>query len=153
MIHIPAFDPIEYLVNRKFPVPQVKRRVINGRFVPPVEPEREYEPPSDEEEQFRLELSALPEEEIARLVKIEKDNYEQEKRLEEKVLDQTRFFSMPTADVDFDYWSKINYWTIEEAVALSFGKNPEKVYSDALKLYKSSPFVHNYKQLLTDPKS
>jgi hypothetical protein len=38
-----------------------------------------------------------------------------------------RVFNKPCAVADFDYWSHMTYWTLDEALALSFGKAPEVV--------------------------
>jgi hypothetical protein len=62
-------------------------------------------------------------------------------------LDQNRgwFFDQPDAQVDFEYWSKAEYWTSDEAVAISFGKNPKVVTGEALKNYLGkAQFADNY---------
>lgn len=38
--------------------------------------------------------------------------------------EQSMFFHKPYADADFKYWGKMPLWTLEEAVALSLGKDP-----------------------------
>jgi hypothetical protein len=38
-----------------------------------------------------------------------------------------RFYNLRSADADFAHWSKAAHWTIDEAIALSFGKEPEIV--------------------------
>ena len=47
--------------------------------------------------------------------------------------DQRQFFNQPRAAADFDYWSKMTHWTLDEAIALSFGKAPEVVNEKSLK--------------------
>lgn len=42
------------------------------------------------------------------------------------------FFHQPNASADLDYWIKIARWTLEEGVALSFGKNPAVVNWEAI---------------------
>ncbi|MEI9417466.1 hypothetical protein [Mesorhizobium sp. Cs1321R2N1] len=42
------------------------------------------------------------------------------------------FFSQPTATADFAYWLPMPAWSIDEAVALSFGKDPRVVSTHAL---------------------
>ena len=62
-------------------------------------------------------------------------------------LDQNRgwFFDQPDAQADFEYWSKAEYWTSDEAVAISFGKNPKVVTGEALKNYLGkAQFADNY---------
>ena len=57
--------------------------------------------------------------------------------------DQRRFFNQPKAKADFNYWSKMPEWTLDEAIVLSFGKNPEYVTWSQLNaiLSYTSPFV------------
>ena len=43
------------------------------------------------------------------------------------------FFNRPEADADFDHWTQMSAWLIAEAVALSFGKDPQRVNSEYLK--------------------
>jgi hypothetical protein len=55
------------------------------------------------------------------------------------------FFDQPDAQADFEYWSKAEYWTSDEAVAISFGKNPKVVTGEALKNYLGkAQFADNY---------
>jgi hypothetical protein len=93
-------------------------------------------------EKYREELEALPKSEI-------KTRYGEEfakKRLED---DQRRFFNQPSANADYDYWSKMAHWTLDEAIALSFGKNPKVVYPGRLSNFPSytSPFVEEFEKL------
>lgn len=41
--------------------------------------------------------------------------------------EKTRFYNLQSANADFVHWSKAAHWTIDEAIALSFGKEPDKV--------------------------
>lgn len=36
-------------------------------------------------------------------------------------------FNLPSANADFVHWAKAAHWTLDEAIALSFGKEPEIV--------------------------
>ena len=62
--------------------------------------------------------------------------------------DQRQFFNQPRAAADFDYWSKMTHWTLDEAIALSFGKAPEVVNEKSLKgvVPRVSPFVREYRR-------
>ena len=62
--------------------------------------------------------------------------------------DQRQFFNQPRAAADFDYWSKMTHWTLDEAIALSFGKAPEVVNEKSLKgaVPWVSPFVREYRR-------
>jgi hypothetical protein len=51
----------------------------------------------------------------------------------------------PMARADFEHWSKAAHWTLEEAIALSFGRAPERVSWEKIKPYvQSSPFAFEY---------
>lgn len=83
---------------------------------------------------FRGEIEAKPLEEIKALYKQEKEREEQE-----------RFFNQPPAKADFTHWAKMTYWTLDEAIALAFGKAPEVVKWDHVKGYLHvSPFAEKY---------
>ena len=59
--------------------------------------------------------------------------------------EQTRFFNQPYVKADFDHWSKAVYWTLDEAIALSFGKAPERVTWETMKPFVDvSPFAFQY---------
>jgi hypothetical protein len=44
-----------------------------------------------------------------------------------------RFFNQPYVNADFAHWSKAAYWTVEESIALSFGKDPARVNWESIK--------------------
>lgn len=59
--------------------------------------------------------------------------------------ENSRFYNLKSANADFEHWSKAAYWTLEEAIALSFGKQPDIVTWKALEQYKQkSAFVRTY---------
>ena len=45
----------------------------------------------------------------------------------EALKEKQYFFNRPEAEADYREWVTMPYWTIDEAVALSYGKNPAKV--------------------------
>jgi hypothetical protein len=64
-------------------------------------------------------------------------------RLEE----EQRFFHRPYARADFEHWSKAAHWTLDEAIALSFGKAPERVTWETVKPYlQVSSFAFQYQR-------
>ena len=142
-------DVIDYLVDRKSkrvgdaPFPSFEewreRRKTQGATL-----ERFLESEEDVAA-YRLELEhmslpALNE----RLEKVaEQEAVEQRQRAEFE--DRTRFFSEPKAQADFDHWSKMPRWTLDEATALSFRKAPEFVTWDKVKVYLGqSSFADGY---------
>ena len=52
--------------------------------------------------------------------------------------DSRRFFHQPYTDADFSHWSKTAFWTLEEAIALSFGKEPTIVNAESV-----APFIED----------
>ena len=70
---------------------------------------------------------------------------EEDKLTTHDVVNRGWFFDQPDAQADFEYWSKAEYWTPDEAVAISFGKNPKVVTREALKNYLGkAQFADNY---------
>jgi hypothetical protein len=54
-------------------------------------------------------------------------------------------FDKAGAVADFDYWSRMTHWTLDEALALSFGKAPEVVSWKVIQPYiQVSQFARNY---------
>ena len=74
---------------------------------------------------YRRELAALPKDELEGLVSAQLDAVLRIARDKAEKEEQQRSFNQPWAKADFDHWAKMSYWTIDEAVALSLGKNPK----------------------------
>lgn len=49
-----------------------------------------------------------------------------------QAVEALRFFNQPRAGADFAHWAKLDYWTIEEAIALCFGRSPRRVNRNLL---------------------
>jgi DNA repair exonuclease SbcCD ATPase subunit len=61
--------------------------------------------------------------------------------------DKELFFDPPNSSADVQYWSKISYWNLDEAVALSFALDPRVVNWARVEHYtKSSPFAKSYQE-------
>ncbi len=135
----------EYLVLRRFPY----ARAIE--FPPSLNAGRSrLSGPTAENRKaltdYRAELGALSAEElVVRYVAEKQREYQQavEKAEQEE---RDRFFNLPYANADYDHWSKAAHWTLDEAIALSFGRAPEVVRWDQLQKFASlgSPFVAQY---------
>ena len=123
MTLVPNNKMIEYLVSRKFghiskaPPPinsGVANQKMHNEFIAKVDG-------------YKTELSAMKYQDLA-------NQYEQAKAKELEALklkagleEQSRFFNQPYSNADFVHWSKAAHWSIDEAVALSFGKAPNIV--------------------------
>lgn len=140
-------DRTEYLVLRKYPF----ARAIE--FPPPINvgsrPKlraRDVSPQMREAlAAYRAELAALSPAEIIKRYTTEKQQ-EYQRAVEKAELDeQQRFFNRLPALADFEHWSKMARWTLEEAIALSFGKAPEVVNWPSLSPFSLiSPFAIQY---------
>lgn len=82
---------------------------------------------------FRNQLLALSESEIDALVSKEINLENQVWQAQMKSDEAARAHNQPWANLDVDYWSKISFWTLEEAVAISLNKDPRKVKWGSLK--------------------
>ncbi len=68
--------------------------------------------------------------------------------VEERRAKAERFFNQPQSLADFRHWAKEAYWTIEEATALAFGKEPWVVNLKSVSPHAGfSPFPANYVRL------
>lgn len=95
---------------------------------------------------YRQELEALPREkidhlvskEIARLAKDANEKAEKEER--------ARPFNQPSADADFGHWAKMSYWTLDECVALSLGKDPKTVNWPVIQSFERASHLASVKE-------
>lgn len=96
---------------------------------------------------YRSELAGLsPQELIARYNAEQRRNYDEIAAKAEKD-ERERFFNQPYAAANFLHWSKMAHWTLDEAVALSFGKAPEHVNWQVISKYlQLSQFAVQYQQ-------
>ncbi len=133
-------DPIRYLLNDKYPLHYTISPFDNKLSVP-----ESNKVALQEIEAFRKSLEQKSLDEINILV-AEARNREVERyrKLAEKT-EAEAFYNQPHANADFSYWSRLSYWTLEEAVALSLGKHPWIVKWEKIKSFQtSSPFVAKY---------
>jgi hypothetical protein len=62
--------------------------------------------------------------------------------------EDARFFNLPHTAADFAYWSKMEHWSLDEAVVRAMGKAPEFVSWQIIKAFNGiSPFVGPYARL------
>lgn len=94
---------------------------------------------------YREELAALSSEEIIDRYNAEKQRQFQQAIAKAEREERERFYNQPNATADFEHWSKFAHWTLDEAVALSFGKAPELVnWSTISKYLQLSSFAVQY---------
>lgn len=142
---------IEYVLLREFPqylwlMPQP---ISSGRgnLIVPITPE---------EEQRRDELRQRIEHRRQDLLALQLTNSSEFAKLvaELRAMDAAeaeaeRFFNKPQARADFGHWAKLDYWTLEEGVALCFGRSPKAVNRKSIEPERDvSPFAKQFMDAL-----
>ena len=158
------FDTVERMVIRKFPRYRRLRAsvgfdaldgALRGDQGRADDDRREY---LDRARTYRSELEAMSAESLAEADQQEQAKIDEQARartaaetarfVEERRAKAERFFNQPQSLANFRYWAKAAYWTLEEATALSFGKNPGVVNSESVKPHAGySPFPADYARL------
>jgi hypothetical protein len=126
-------DPIEFLVGRKFdkaassagtPVSlsSARRARLNPELAQRIAA-------------YKVELRNMPPQEFQALVQSEIEKQAAEAAAKADLEERQRFFNLPHAQADFEHWSRCAHWTLDEAIALSFGKAPEVVSWERLGPY------------------
>lgn len=134
MAKLPKFNKVDYLVDRKF-----GSRGARESRKSPSQAKRVSE--------YRDQLLNLSQEELDARVADEQIKHREEIQAKAGADERARFFNQPSAAADFDHWSKAAYWSLDEAVALSFGKEPGKVNWENVKsLTKISQFAFQYER-------
>jgi hypothetical protein len=152
MAFLPDIDPIDFLIARKFPEPPPTVLASLTAF-PQSTPQRRRPPLSEQERRKRElekakyaeELHNMPADEFQALFEAETQKEHDEWRAKYEAEEKARFYNQPHASADFTHWSRAAHWTLDEAVALSFGKEPGIVHWEALEPFQRiSGFVRQY---------
>ncbi|MBX3711617.1 MAG: hypothetical protein KF800_06630 [Lysobacter sp.] len=81
----------------------------------------------EEAKKYAAELAALPNEELMQVFNAEYSLWKQERAKKAEEEERELFFNRQESTADLKFWSKMAIWTLDEAVALSLGKDPGKV--------------------------
>jgi hypothetical protein len=153
---------LAFLIERKFG-PTIRNRFMITRRITG-SGNASDEPDLSNVVAYEAELCALSRERLQALFEEEqaKESAEQQAKAEHE--EAHRFFNGPRAEADYQHWSKAAYWRLDEAIALSFGKEPKVVSWKRVKEYVGrSRFATQYerrrdlvqraarKQQLSDP--
>lgn len=144
-------NPIELLVVSKFPKSLCNESNAKAFGLTPAQ----FQQQRQDVEAYRQELKERTADEIQTLLDECRAQYQEEQ--EEKaraevqkkdLAEKQYFFNQPPSTADFDYWSKAKHWTLDEAIALSFGKDPEIVnWKSVSPLTNISSFAKKYERL------
>lgn len=130
-------DPVLFLVQHKYPLLSFEDSFTGNAA--------KFADVRVAAEAFRAELESLPPNDISsRVDEVRRKLAEvQQKKLAEE--ENQRPFNKPETEADFIYWAKAAYWTVDEAVALSFGKDPRMVSWASLRSsVQISPFAKRF---------
>lgn len=147
------FDPLQYLIFRKFPtlswsLRYAMRDGVRVQRPPPVETPQSYQL-REAAREYEATLRAMSREDFAALLADEQRKEAAERLQAARKEEAGRFYNLPDALPDFAFWARQSYWTVDEAVALSFGKNPRVVNWERLKsCTKIWPFAKSYEDRL-----
>jgi hypothetical protein len=131
-------DPVEYLIDARFP--NLKVFVALN-----VNPDTRVAGIVDAAKAYRHELKALPREQVKELVAAQLDSVRAIAREKAEREEQERWFNQPGAKANLDHWAKMSYWTIDEAVALSLGREPKSASWKYIQtLVGTSPFATEF---------
>ena len=147
MIRFPKSDPIDYLVHRKHPQYRyaVAPIITSGTGGMSYETRQKI---VGEAEAYLADLQSKPRTEVVTLYAAEKAKEYAEAQAKAELEEQQRFFNLPSAGADFAHWSKAAHWTLDEAIALCFGKAPDVVNWKNVSPYtKISPFAATYESV------
>lgn len=135
-------DSIEFLVNKKYPLGYLLPSNSKGGI-----DQEEYKKRQEQATAYREELRCKSEKQIKKLYDAENKKHQKEIQLKLEKEEQFHFFNLPSANADFKLWGKAACWTLEEAIALCFGKNPALVSWEKIKSFTGSSFVKKYSEL------
>ena len=184
MVKIAAFDPITYLVGRRFPglngleievsymsAGEVNSLVECARQPPATNFEaiqqslpsgiksnalmgdygaKSFQQTIDRQRKaatYRAELLTATKDTIDARVVTERKREAEDLATRQAAEERKRFYHLPGAQGDFSEYSKLAYWTLDEAVALSLAKNPKVVNWKSVCAYThTSSFAKEYEK-------
>ena len=154
MTLLPNREQIEFLVERQF---RGLARDHQGRVgtlassedsPSPEVVSRTYPNMHEARKAYRAELLEKDPEEIQTLYEVECAKQRDEERAKAELEEGKRFFNQPSAAAEITHWSRTSYWSLDEATALSLGKEPRVVDWDNVKSFTAaSPFARKYERL------
>jgi hypothetical protein len=126
-------DALEYLVQIQFPLERRYRMLVPSLSNPnPSSRDEEY---LEQASAYREALNELPDAEIFDRAKAA-GKAEADKAIAKRNAEEARqSFNLPNAQANISHWSRMSVWTIDQAVALSLGREPRLVNWDSIQNY------------------
>lgn len=139
---------INYIINDKFPIADVSTyaRGILIEECNDSHSDANEDIVSSEIMEFRKTLDRKSDGEILTLYRKTRDNRDLERNVENSNKEIFLFFNQPSAMADYEYWLDLDFWTADEAAALSIGRDPTVVNAQSmLGPLRSSPVRLKYR--------
>ncbi len=136
-------DPLEYLVRVRFPLELHHKTTFpsSGRR-PAVVPDHTY---LQQAADYRAELTKLPHTELLERAEAAAKAEAEKSIAKSKADEAQRFFNLPSANVEVAHWARMSLWTLDQAAALSLGKDPRRVnWDNTRSLVQMSAFAAAY---------
>lgn len=140
-------DPVLYLILERYPILHFGARSENvGKNYNPDFDEK-LVTAAEESKAYRDELEQLSTAELKARIADARKREAEIIATSKKCLEEERFYNQPESKADFKYWAKLSYWSLEEIVALSLGRDPKTVNWQSIgRFYSDSEFVRRYHQ-------
>lgn len=133
--------PVQYLVRARYPTARFEDSPTLS--LSDLDPERLRE--QNDADAYAEELRQLDRSELFKLIDEQRNRDKETAREKAQREEQARPFNRPQANADFAYWSRMSYWTIDEAVALSLGRDPNIAnWKYIQSIVKISPFAAEF---------
>ncbi len=144
--------PLEFIMRNRFPYEDPELAKMPG-----LDPSRQTVLPEDyaaQAAEYRKALNTISERELYVLAEeVEREITEELGQTESRRIEAMReaeeasqFYNQPEADADFEAWARTPIWSITEAVALSFGKDPDIVNWETVQgIETASEFTKQFK--------
>ncbi|MGH6924452.1 MAG: hypothetical protein ACRED5_12010 [Propylenella sp.] len=96
---------------------------------------------------FRAKLEAIAPSELQSLYNVERANEVEESREKSEAEEAARSWNQPYVRTEYDFWSKAAIWTLDEATALTLGRDPHHVTWEKLRTTTTiSAFARKYER-------
>ncbi len=136
-------DPLQYLLFARYPL-----ATIAGLQSPSLNNRKAFaldEALLKEAADYRAELMRLSNAELLERAEAIAKEQAEIAIAKAKAEESARIFNQPSADVDVEHWARMSLWTLDEAAALSLGKDPRRVsWENVRSLVQVSPFAAGY---------
>ncbi len=131
---------VTYLISRR--LPWVNQNALAGK-VPFPDPST-----AERVSKLRAEFSQLDDDELFQMESAWCADEIKQKAAKAEAEEAARPFNALGSAADFDHWSRCSYWTIEEAVALTLGREPSRATLKLVTTFAQfSPFAKIYLRL------